>query len=144
MAAAGLTPLASDAAAGDATGALSSWQDGTGSRWLLAPTASKVMAWKVTGEAGAPALEQGWTSRDMVSPLTPAIVNGVVFAVSGGKRGTPGVLYALDGVTGKEMWNSGKAIASFVTTGGLAAGAGRVYVGAHDGMQYAFGIPMEH
>ena len=143
VAAAGLTPLAS-APAGDVTGALSSWQDGAGSRWLLAPTASKVMAWKVTGEAGAPALEQGWTSRDMVSPLTPAIVNGVVFAVSGGKRGTPGVLYALDGVTGKEMWNSGKAIASFVTTGGLAAGAGRVYVGAHDGMQYAFGIPMEH
>jgi hypothetical protein len=31
-----------------------------------------------------------------------------------------------------------------VRTGGLAAGGGRVYVGGHDGTQYAFGFPMEH
>jgi len=46
--------------------------------------------------------------------------------------------------TGKELWNSGNAITSFVHSGGLAAGGGRVYVGGHDGTQYAFGFPMEH
>ena len=40
--------------------------------------------------------------------------------------------------------NSGSTITSFVHSGGLAAGGGRVYVGGHDGTQYAFGFPMEH
>ena len=84
-----------------------------------------------------------------------AIVNGVVFALSSGefrssdalataKRSSKAVLYALDSATGKELWNSGDAITSFVHSGGLAAGGGRVYVGGHDGTQYAFGFPMEH
>jgi hypothetical protein len=42
------------------------------------------------------------------------------------------------------LWNSGDAIASFVDSGGIALGGGRVYVGAHDGTLYAFGFPMEH
>ena len=54
------------------------------------------------------------------------------------------MLYALDAQTGKELWNSGKTITSFVHSGGLAAGGGRVYVGAYDGTQYAFGFPIEH
>ena len=64
--------------------------------------------------------------------------------MSAGKRGTPAVLYALDAATGKDVWNSGKSMTSFVTTGGMSAGGGRVYVSTHDGIQYAFGIPMEH
>ena len=127
-----------------AVGALASWQDAGGSRWLLAPSASKVMAWKVADKGGMPALEQGWASRDLVSPITPAIVNGVIFAVSAGRRTTPAVLYALDSGTGKDVWSSGKSILSSVTTGGLAAGGARVYVSTVDGTQYAFGIPMEH
>jgi outer membrane protein assembly factor BamB len=110
-------------------------------------------------ENGAPVLRPGWVSRDMVSPLPPAIVNGVVFALSGGdidlsdaeltaapgvQRSSNAVLYALDSATGKELWNSGSTITSFVYSGRLSAGAGRVYVGGHDGTQYAFGFPMEH
>ena len=49
----------------------------------------------------------------------------------------------IDPANGKELWNSGAAIASFVTSGGLAAGGGRVYVSGHDGTQYAFAFPME-
>ena len=127
-------------------GALASWQDAAGTRWILAPAGGAIAAYKIVEEKGATSLQRGWVSRDMVSPLPPAIVNGVVFALSGGdqRRSSNAVLYALDGLTGKELWNSGSAITSFVRSGGLAAGGGRVYVGGHDGTQYAFGFPMEH
>ena len=81
----------------------------------------------------------------MTAPLAPMILNGVVFAVSGGgERGEPAVLYALDGVTGKELWSSGKTITSFVRGGGLSAGGSQVYLGTHDGTMYAFGYAIEH
>ncbi len=125
-------------------GALTSWQEVNGARWILVPSATKVVAWKVADKGGMAALEPGWTSRDLVLPIAPAVVNGVVFAVSSGKRGVPAVLYALDGASGKALWNSGKSILSFVTTGSLSAGGSRVYVSTHDGTQYAFGVPIEH
>src|SRR5262249_35968357 len=118
-----------------------------------------IVAFKVVEENGTLVLQPGWLSRDMVSPLPPTIVNGVVFALSSGEfrsddghmteaqrvqRSSKAVLYALDATTGKELWNSGSAIASFVSSRGLAAGGGRVYVGGQDGTQYAFGFPMEH
>ena len=160
-----------------ATGSLASWQDQAGTRWVLAPAGGAtaggagfgagngevkngaIVAFKVVQQNGAPTLQPGWVSRDMISPLTPAIVNGVVFALASGefrssdtkltvaqraRRSSNAVLYALDAATGKELWNSGSAIASFVHSGGLAAGGGRVYVGGHDGTQYAFSFPMEH
>jgi outer membrane protein assembly factor BamB len=148
-------------------GAVSSWQDPSGTRWVLAPAggpagdvkSGAIVAWKVVDQNGAPALQPGWVSRDMVSPLPPAIVNGVIFAVSSGEfrtsdvkitaaqraqRSSRAILYALDSATGKELWNSGAAITSFVHSGGLAAGGSRVYVSGYDGTQYAFGFPIEH
>jgi outer membrane protein assembly factor BamB len=162
-------------------GALATWQDAAGTRWILAPAAGPVsadakfptsngavtnsvtngaiVAWKVVEQNGAAALEPGWVSRDLVSPLTPLIVNGVVFAVSSGEyrskdgkmtaaqraqRSVPAVLYALDGATGKELWNSGKTITSFVHGGGLSGAAGQIYLGTHDGTLYSFGFPIEH
>jgi outer membrane protein assembly factor BamB len=98
-------------------------------------------------------------SRDLVTPLTPLVINGVVFAVSSGeargkdakmtasqraKASVPAVVYALDAATGKELWNSGKAIASFMHGGGISGGAGQIYLGTHDGMLYSFGFPIEH
>ena len=44
------------------------------------------------------------------------------------QRSVPAVLYALDASTGKELWNSGKAIASFSHSGGLAVGGSKVFV----------------
>ena len=76
---------------------------------------------------------------------TPIVVNGVVFALSSGSlRGPSAMLYALDAATGRELWNSGSAITSFVDSGALAAGDGHVYVPTHDNTLYAFGIPLEH
>ncbi len=123
-------------------GALASWQDSSGTRWVLTAAAGAIVAWKAVDLNGAPALERGWVSREMVSPLPPMIVNGVVFAVSGGS--SRALLYALDATTGKELWNSGNAIASSVRSGGLSAGGSQLYVGAHDGTLYAFGFPIEH
>ena len=82
------------------------------------------------------------------------IINGVVFALSSGESGNgegkapraqrsvPAVLYALDASNGKELWNSGRTI-SGSAPGGLAGGAGVVYVPAHDSTLYAFGFPIE-
>jgi len=50
------------------------------------------------------------------------------------------VLYALDAQTGKELWNSGDAIASWSHWGGLSLANGRVYINTFDGYQYCFGI----
>ena len=158
-------------------GALASWQDASGTRWILAPTVGTqaadlgfkaaggavtkgaVVAWKVVEQNGAPTLEPAWASRDLVSPLPPTIINGVVFVASGGKfrihdskvmeapraaRSSSAVLYALDGTTGQELWNSGTTITSFARGGALSGGVGQIYLTTHDGMIYAFGFPMEH
>ncbi|MGO9261123.1 MAG: hypothetical protein ACLQU1_33170 [Bryobacteraceae bacterium] len=124
--------------------ALSSWQDAAGTRWLLGATASAVRAWKLVDRNGGPALEAAWASPDIASPVTPIIVNGVVFSASKGSPSSPAVLYALDSVTGKELWNSGKIMSSFIADGGLSAGGTQVFAGTADGTLYAFGFPIEH
>ncbi|MBS1829800.1 MAG: hypothetical protein JST93_31160 [Acidobacteria bacterium] len=126
-------------------GALASWQDPSGTRWILVPTASGVSAWKLADTG----LQLGWASTEMVAALTPVVMNGVVFAVSSGFKGSarnsqPAVLHAFDGVSGKQLWSSGKTITSFATTGGLSAGASQLYLSTYDGTLYAFGIPIEH
>src|SRR5262245_33904921 len=138
--------------------ALASWQDSDGTRWLLVPTRTAVVGFKVVEQDGIPTLQQGWSSREMVAPLPPIIINGIVFALSSGEyrsagtpmtapqraqRSKPAVLYALDALTGKELWNSGTTITSFVHSGGLSGGFGEVFVGTYDSTFYAFGFPIE-
>jgi outer membrane protein assembly factor BamB len=122
-----------------------------------APT-GRVVAFTLTDEGGRMGLTPAWQSRDLTAPLAPIVVGDIVFAVSSGeyrggpatlsaaaraKRSVPAVLYALDGATGKALWNSGTRITSFARAG-LAAGGGQVYVVTYDNHLYAFGIPMEH
>lgn len=123
------------------SGALASWQDAAGTRWLTAPSKNSIAAWKVADRGGAPLLQPAWTSREMASPLAPIVVNGVVFAVS---NSSPAVLYAFDGATGKELWNSGKTMSAAIRNGGLSSIGSQVYLGAGDGTFYAFGFPIEH
>ena len=79
-----------------------------------------LVAFTVVDQNDVPTLQPQWVSRDLASPVTPAVVNGVVFALAGGAaRGSAtaspqkaqpssgAVLYALDGATGKELWTSG-------------------------------------
>lgn len=160
--------------AAEATG-LATWLDAAGTRWVVATTSGPVQAdttfalsnGPVTGGAvaaftvvdtnGAPTLQPQWVSQDIKAPLTPAVINGVVFAVSSGgaaggartttaqraQRSTPSVLYALDGATGKPLWTSGNTITSFAQGVGPSGGDSQVYVVTADGTLYAFGMPAE-
>jgi outer membrane protein assembly factor BamB len=49
-------------------------------------------------------------------------------------------LYALDALTGAELWSSGDQIASFSHFSSLAVANGRVYLGTYDGTMYCFGV----
>jgi PQQ-like domain len=152
---------------------LATWLDSSGTRWILATSAGPartdtkfamnngavtrgaIVAFTVADDNGAPSLSPQWVSRDLISPVTPAVVNGVVFALASGesmdkgaaaqraKKSSPAVLYALDGGTGKELWTSGSTITSFVHGIGPSAGDSQVYVVTYDGTLYAFGVPME-
>ncbi len=120
-----------------------------------------VVAFKVEEKAGKLTLAPGWVSRDMDRGEPPVIANGVVFAYGSGedtdqaafdiglaynrqenriKNSTKAVLYALDAQTGKDLWNSGDAIASWSHWGGLSVANGKVYINTFDGYQYCFGI----
>jgi outer membrane protein assembly factor BamB len=67
----------------------------------------------------------------------------VVFVAAGGGRSNPGTLYALDGTTGKELWNSGKILAAAIAPGALWSSVGQVHTATGDGTLYTFGLPME-
>jgi len=143
---------------------LAVWEEGS-SRWLLASVqgplqsgavpgapanapAGSIVAFKVADEGDMPTLQPVWASRDLMRPVTPLVINGVVFALASGSdpresRVRPAVLYALDATTGKDLWNSGDAISSPVRGVGPSGGDGQVYVVTPDGTIYTFGIPVE-
>jgi outer membrane protein assembly factor BamB len=125
------------------TGALASWQDPAGVRWILMPTAQGITAWKYSDEGGTPKIERAWASKPMRKAITPIIVNGVVFAVDAGDPGLNATFYALDAFTGQQLFSSGSTISGHVSTGRLAAGGSRVYISTDDGTQYVFGFPLE-
>jgi hypothetical protein len=139
------TPLASVsfATSGADAGALAIWEDAAGTRWVLVPAPNAVVAYKVVDQGGKYTLQTGWTSPNIAAPLPPIVVNGIVFAVASGAGSKPAVLYALDGATGKELFNSGSTITGPVMrTGGLAASAGQLYIAGADSTVYAFGVPL--
>jgi len=113
-----------------------------------------IMAFKVVdGQAtGHPILDPAWISGDFNLPDPPVIANGVLFALSNGEnpnqRGEefrrfqntrPAVLKALDANTGKELYNSGGAIASWAHFSALAIVDGRVFAVDHASNVYCFG-----
>jgi hypothetical protein len=157
------------------TSGAATWEDQE-TRWILAPAIGAprpevkfttngvrpngaIVAFKLIDQDGRVSLQPAWASRDLTSPMTPVVFNGVVFAVSSGEyratadakpsataraqRSLPAVLYAIDPSTGKELWSSGKTITSFAR-GGISASAGQVYIVTFDNTLYAFGIPVEH
>lgn len=151
-------------------GALATYQDVGGRRWILAAvsgplgqetnftasngsvTKGAIAAWQINDANGTLSLVPGWISRDLPAPSVPMVVNGVIFAVSnadpeegskGSHRSSPAVIYALDGAAGKELWNSGKAITASAHHGRLSAGNSQLYIGTDDGNFYAFGSYIE-
>jgi len=115
-----------------------------------------IMAFKVIADEKTqnPELEAAWISGDFDIPEPPVIANGVLFALATGENAIqkggektrfsnthPAVLRALDAATGKELFNSKDAIATWVHFSGLAVANGQVYVVDHDSNVYAFGLP---
>ena len=97
-------------------------------------------------------LEPAWISSDFDLPDAVVIANGVVFALSTGENAVqkggetrrpqnthPAVLKALDAWSGKELYNSGDAMSSWVHFSGLAVSNGRVFAADHDSNVYCFG-----
>jgi outer membrane protein assembly factor BamB len=122
---------------------IATWQAADGTRWLLAVSNNSVAALKIDDVSGTPSLQSRWISRELASPILPVVVNGVLFTASTGTRSTPGVLYALDGMTGKELWNSGKTLTNAVAPGALWTSVGQVHTATVDGTVYTFGFPLE-
>ena len=137
---------------------------GSEARWILVPVSGTpsgahvtngairigaVVALRVAEAKGRLSLEPAWTSNDLTTPATPIIVNGVVFALSSGRpaaaggSGSPAVVYAYDGVSGKALWNSGKSMTTFASPGSFWSALSQVYVGTSDGTVYAFGFADE-
>jgi hypothetical protein len=116
--------------------------EGSGTRWLLVPTTSAVVALKVVRQSGAYAIQPGWISEHVAAPLTPIVVNGVAFAVAGA-RNQPARLVALNATTGKTMWQSERAMSRAVSGRSFWTGSGHMFVGTVDGTVHAFGFDME-
>lgn len=120
-----------------------------------------IVAFTVEEKGGKFELAPAWISRDMDQAEPPVVANGVVFAYGSGENtrqsypdkgladfsplriqaSTRAVLYALDAKTGKELYNSGDDIVSFVHFGALSVANGRVYLGSFDSTLYCFGLP---
>ena len=60
--------------------------------------------------------------------------------VQRGQNTKNAVLYALDAKTGKVLYQSGDAMATWVHFSGLAVANGRIYAVDHDSRVYCFGL----
>jgi outer membrane protein assembly factor BamB len=166
-------------AAAGTWGALATWEESNGTRWVLMPfwgpkhsqfkapieygdvVRGAVAAFKMEEKAGKVLLTPAWLSRDMDQAEPPVVANGVVFAYGSGEntaqasvdlglgfntaanriaQSTHATIYALDALTGKELWSSGNQITSFNHFSGLSVANGRVYIGTFDGTLYCFGV----
>jgi outer membrane protein assembly factor BamB len=128
-----------------------------------------ILAFKVALDASSkePALQPVWISRDFDVPDPPVLANGVLFALSTGENPLQvsgerakviysgqklltdqeraanthnAELYALDAKTGKLLYRSGEAMATWVHFSGLAVAGGQVYAVDHDSNLYCFGL----
>ncbi len=145
-------------------GGLSSWQDADGVRWVVAPVwgalnpalklsanskSGSIVAFKVEEQNGFPVLTPAWASAEIAAPQPPVITSGIVFALSSGdysadrKASGHATLYALDGTTGKELYNSGNQVTAPANLTGMAIANGRVFFTTTDNTLYGFGVHLE-
>ena len=119
-----------------------------------------IVAFKLQEKNGKTQLKPAWSSRDMITAEPPVIANGVVFVLAAGEftgqandavgglftpaeriqRSVPAKLYALNAMTGKELYSSGELVTSFLHQAGLSFADDRVMFGTFDGTIYCFGL----
>jgi outer membrane protein assembly factor BamB len=91
--------------------------------------------------SGEDTKQQG-IERAFDEPAPPVRTAAKVSAQSARRisNSTHATLYALDALTGKELWSSGDQITSFSHFSGLTVANGRVYLPTYDGYLYCFGV----
>jgi outer membrane protein assembly factor BamB len=119
-----------------------------------------VIGLKLVEKDGKTELETAWRSTDMITAEPPVVANGVVFVLAGGEftgqanddmgglysakeriaHSVPARLFALDAVTGKQLYSSGDQIPSFLHQAGPSVVDGKVMFGTFDGTVYCFGL----
>jgi outer membrane protein assembly factor BamB len=119
-----------------------------------------IIALKLKEESGKTVLDPAWRSRDMMTAEPPVVENGVIFTLAGGEftgqandavgglfsaeeriqRSVPAKLFALDAITGKELYSSGSQVTSFLHQAGLSVAGDKVMFGTFDGTIYCFGL----
>ena len=123
------------------------------------PRSGGVVALKLDQDTPQPSLVPAWMSRDLISPAPVVVANGLAFVLSTGEparsrnktgvpyglaefheMASPSTLYALDAITGKELYSSGDAIGVRSTSGGLAVANGRIYFATRDNAVLCFGL----
>ncbi len=137
-------------------GGISSWEAADGTRYVLAPVWGQlsgsfgkamkarnakhgaIVAFKLDGEK--PELKPLWVSADMDSPTPPVIAQGIVFALSNKKHAT---LYALDGLTGQQLFSSGDQVQAAGNLAGISVANGRIYFATTDNTLQVFGKYLE-
>lgn len=121
-----------------------------------------IVAFKVTEQDRKYSLEPVWASGVAQVPDSPITAGGVVFALATGEqtiqnakppisdrtawskfRNTPvghEILYAFDAQTGQQLFSSGDQLPSWTHFTEPVVSHGKVFVVAHDGRLYAFGL----
>ena len=119
-----------------------------------------ILALKLKEKDGKVTLAPAWLSRNMMTSEPPVIANGVVFVLAAGEftgqandevgglysaqeriqRSVPAKLFALDALTGKELYSSGDQVTSFLHQAGLSIADDKVMFGTFDGTIYCFGL----
>lgn len=122
-----------------------------------------VVAFKLEEQNGKPSLTPIWKSADLESPSAPVIAQGVVFVLSNGKyskkihKRSGGVMieeqpkgsshattYALDALTGQQLYSTGNQITSVGNLNGLSIANSRLYFVTNDNTAWVFGKYLEH
>ena len=100
-----------------------------------------ILAVKVAHQDGRFSVQPGWISENIAAPLTPIVVNGVVFAASGPRTRRPHSTRC----TARPGRRCGRAADDDAPLSGRSfwTGSGHVFVGTRDGTVYAFGFAME-
>ena len=159
------------------------WQNTSGDRFIYIPmwnppskdapvfphvngdvSEGSIMAFKVTQNGAALSLEPAWISGVVEAPDSPAVANGVVFAVGTGEqtiqnpqpappvrssavrskfRNTPvghQILYAFDAETGKQLYSSENLLTNWDHFSQPVIADGKIFVISYDEHIYAFGL----
>ena len=125
-----------------------------------APKNGSVVAYKLSEQNGQPSLQFLWISGDVPSPSPVVIANGLALLLSSGdspriakKNGEPytvaerqqsgqhATVYALDALTGKQLYSSGSQVTGYSHPAALAVANGRLYFATSENSMYCFGFP---